>query len=144
MKIESVRKVISIFKVIAPEYKEMPEEELRVWVELSEPYISESRFGKFYYQALAYLTAHKMSLNAPAKKTEEENSSISTSVKDTMNVASFSEGSTSISFNNPSTSSAGGSSPADAEYLLTAYGLQFLDICKRCIVPVVISGMQAG
>lgn len=144
MKIESVRKVVSILKVIAPEYKGMNEDELRIWVELSEPYISESRFGSLYYQALAYLTAHKMSLNAPVKKTEEEGGSISTSVKDTMNVASFSEGSTSISFNNPSTSSGGSSSSADAEYLLTSYGLQFLDICKRCIVPVVISGMRAG
>ncbi len=144
MKIESARKVIGIIRVISPEHKEMKEDDLRVWVELSEPYVSEEKFGKFYYQALAYLTAHKMSLNAPVKKTEGEGSSISTSVKDTMNVASFSEGSTSISFNNPSTSSGGSEFSADAEYLLTAYGLQFLDICKRCIMPIAVSGMKRG
>ncbi len=143
MKIESVRKVTSILKVIAPEYKDMGEDDLRVWVELSEPYVSESRYGKLYYQALAYLTAHKLSLNVPVEKKEEE-SSISTSVKNTMNVASFSEGSTSISFNNPSTSSGGSSSSADAEYLLTSYGLQFLDIKKQCIVPIAIAGMRTG
>lgn len=142
MKIESARKVIGIIKVIAPEYEEMEENSLRAWVDLSEPYVNEEKFGNFYYQALAYLAAHKMSLNTPVKKTEGEGSSISTSVKDTMNVASFSEGSTSISFNNPSTSSSGGSSSADAEYLLTSYGLQFLDICKRCIVPISVSGMK--
>jgi len=141
MKIDGVRKVAAIFKAIAPEYKEMEEEEFKIWVELAEPYVSEKKFGKFYHQALAYLAAHKLSLNAPVKKQGEE-SRISTSVKDTMNVASFSEGSTSISFNNPSTSSSGGSSSADAEYLLTSYGLQFLDICKRCIVPIAISGMK--
>lgn len=143
MKIDAVRKVISILNVIAPEYKDMPEEDLRAWVELSEPYASEKRFGKFYHQALAYLTAHKLSLNVPVKK-EGEEGRISTSVKDTMNVASFTEGGTSISFNNPSTSSGGSSSSADAEYMLTSYGLQYLDICKRCIVPIVISGMKEG
>ena len=143
MKIESVRKVIAILKAIAPEYKEMGEDDLRIWVELSEPYISESKYGKLYYQALAYLTAHKLSLNAPVEK-KEEGGSISTSVKSTMNVASFSEGSTSISFNNPSTSSSGGSSSADAEYLQTVYGLQFMDIKKQCIVPIAIAGMRMG
>lgn len=144
MKIDGVRKTVSILKVIAPECKDMPEEDLRVWVELAEPYISDERFGSLYHQALAYLAAHKMFLNAPVRKTGEEEERISTSVKDTMNVASFSEGGTSISFNNPSTSSSGSTSSADAEYLLTAYGLQFLDICKRCITPIAISGMKRG
>lgn len=36
----------------------------------------------------------------------------------------------------------GSESSADAEYLLTAYGLQFLDICKRCIMPIAVSGMR--
>lgn len=141
MKIDTVRKVIGILKAVAPEYEGMGEDKLRIWVELAEPYVSERVYGKFYHQALAYLTAHKLSLNVPVKK-EEENSTISTSVKDTMNVASFTEGSTSISFNNPSTSSNGGTSSADAEYLLTSYGLQFLDIGKRCVLPIAISGMQ--
>lgn len=143
MKIEGVRKAIAILKVIAPEFKGMPEEDLRVWVELAEPYISESVYGKFYYQALAYIAAHKMSLNVPAEQ-KEEDSSLPLSVKNTMNVASFSEGSTSISFSSPAASAAGGgsSASAEAEYLMTAYGLQFLAIQKQCIVPVMVSGMK--
>lgn len=143
MKIEGVRRVTAILKVIAPEYKEMPEEDLRVWVELAEPYISEGVYGKLYYQALAYLAAHKMALNAPVEEREEE-SSIPLSVKKTMNVASFSEGSTSVSFASPAASASGGGSSgsAEAEYRLTAYGLQFLAIQKQCIVPAMISGMK--
>lgn len=139
MKIDSIRKIAAIIKVIAPEYKDMPEADLKTWIELSEPYISERQFGKLYLQAMAYLTAHKMALNASAESQEGE---VSLSVKGTMNVASYTEGSTSISFNNSAVSSGGGSSSADAEYLLTSYGLQFLDIRKKCIVPIVISGMQ--
>lgn len=134
MKIDSVRKVIAVLKAIAPEYKEMAEEELKVWIEIAEPYISEKKFGNLYYQAMAYLTAHKMSLNMPSTGEESEKS-----VKATMHIASFAEGSTNISFNNPAAS---GATDADAEYLLTAYGLQFLSIRKQCIVPIAISGMK--
>lgn len=138
MKIDKIRKVISVIRAVAPEFKDKTEDELRVWVELAEPYISEDRFGGLYTQAMAYLTAHKMTLNAPASRREGE---INVSLKDSMNIASFSEGSTSVSFNNSAVGS-GGASGADAEYLLTAYGLQFLAIRKQCIVPITISGMK--
>ena len=134
MKIDSVRKVITVLKVIAPEYQDMPEENLKIWIELAEPYVSENKFGSLYYQALAYLTAHKISLNTPAKQGKE-----TTSVKSTMHVASYAEGSTNISFNNPAAS---GTADADAEFLLTAYGLQFLSIREQCIVPIAITGMK--
>ncbi len=138
MKIEKVRKIISVMRVVAPEFKDKTEDELRIWIEIAEPYISESRFGGLYPQAIAYLAAHKMTLNAPAVNQEGK---ISVSLKDFMNIASFSEGSTSVSFNNPAAAT-GSASGADAEYLLTAYGLQFLAIRKQCIVPITISGMK--
>ena len=131
MKIDSVRKIAAILRTIAPEFKDKTDDDLRIWIELAEPYLSEGKYGKLYPQAIAYLTAHKMSLNVPASA-GTQGEKIDTSVKNTMNVASFTEGSTSISFNNS----------ADAEYLLTAYGLQFLAIKKRCIVPVMIAGMK--
>lgn len=141
MKIDSVRKIATIVRIVAPEFKDKTDDDLRIWIELAEPYISESQYGKLYPQALAYLTAHKMSLNAPAE-TETQGEKIDISVKNTMNVASFSEGSTSISFNNSAVGSGAASGDADAEYLLTAYGLQFLAIKKRCIVPIMIAGMK--
>lgn len=134
MKIDNVRKIISILNVIAPEYKDMKEDEWKVWIELSEPYVSEIKFGSLYYQAMAYLTAHKIALNASATEGEEEKA-----VKSTMHVASYAEGSTNISFNNPAAS---GTTDANAEYLLTAYGLQFLSIRKKCVISIAISGMK--
>lgn len=138
MKIDKVRKIISVIKTVAPEFRDKTEDELKTWIDITEPYVSESRFGALYIQAMAYLTAHKMTLNAPASRQEGE---INVSLKDSMNIASFSEGSTSVSFNNSAMGS-GGASGADAEYLLTAYGLQFLAIRKQCIVPITISGMK--
>ena len=82
-----------------------------------------------------------MSLNVPASA-GTQGEKIDTSVKNTMNVASFTEGSTSISFNNSAVSGGAASGDADAEYHMTAYGLQFLAIKKRCIVPIMIAGMK--
>lgn len=141
MKIDSVRKIAAIVRIVAPEYKDKTDNDLRIWIEIAEPYISEIQYGKLYPQALAYLTAHKMSLNAP-EETEAQGEKIDISVKNTMNVASFSEGSTSISFNNAAVSGGAAAGNADAEYLLTTYGLQFLAIRKRCIVPIMIAGMK--
>lgn len=139
MKIDSVRKIAAIVRNVAPEFKDKTDDDLKFWIELAEPYISENQYGKLYPQAMAYLTAHKISLNAPAESKEGE---VSVSVKSTMNVASYTEGSTSISFNNSAVSSGGTTSGVDTEYLLTAYGLQFLAIRKRCIVPIMIAGMK--
>lgn len=141
MKIDSVRKIAAILRTIAPEFKDKTDDDLRIWIELAEPYLSESKYGKLYPQAIAYLTAHKMSLNAPAQAGSADEK-IDISVKNTMNVASFTEGSTSISFNNSAVSGGTASGDADAEYLLTAYGLQFLAIKKRCIVPIMIAGVK--
>ncbi len=141
MKIDSVRKIAAAIRMVAPEFADKSDDDLRGWIELSEPYISERQYGKFYPQALAYLTAHKMSLNTPVEA-EAQGERIDISVKNTMNVASFTEGSTSIAFNNSAVSGGAASGNADAEYLLTAYGIQFLSIRKRCIVPIMIAGMK--
>ena len=141
MKIDRVRKIAAILRTIAPEFKDKTDDDLRVWIEMAEPYLSEGKYGKLYPQAIAYLTAHKMSLNVPAQAGSAEEK-IDISVKNTMNVASYTEGSTSISFNNSAVSGGAASGDADAEYLLTAYGLQFLAIKKRCIVPIIIAGMK--
>ncbi len=140
MKIDRVRKVAAVLKAVAPEYREMPEDGLRTWIELAEPYVSENMFGKMYYHALAYLAAHKMSLNIPSGN--GSGGSMSVSVKDAMNVASYTEGSTSISFSSPAASAGGGTDAAEAEYLTTAYGMQFLAIRKQCVMPIGISGMK--
>lgn len=141
MKIDSIRKIAAIIRTVAPEFASLSDDDLRVWIELSEPYISERRFGSLYPQAMAYLTAHKMSLNAPAKASSE-GEGVHISAKDAMNVASYTEGSTSISFNNSAVSGGASGSVGDAEYLLTAYGLQFQAICKQCIIPIMIAGMK--
>lgn len=119
---------IETLRLIAPEFKSYTDDELKSWISLSEPFVNKKAFGKFYNQALAYLTAHKMKMGGLGDTSHG-------TVGDSVRIASVSEGDVSISFSGNQAST----DDADAEYLLTHYGIQYLAIRKAVIFPVVIS-----
>ena len=82
------------------------------------------------------LTAHRMKrAGVSGGQTEAGSSGLQMGIADTLRVASYSEGSTSISFN--SAVSAGAS---DAELALTEYGVQFMNLRSMVIIPIRCSG----
>ncbi len=124
---EIIRKTMS-------EFKEVDDDTVRVFISLAEPLISKKRFGKLYQQALAYMTAHKMKMSGLGK-----NIGIGT-IGDTIGLSSVSEGETSVSFSN----NQAGNTVTDAEFGLTVYGMQYIQLRKRCIVPIVSAGVNHG
>lgn len=120
---------IEIFRLIATEFKTVPDESLGKWLELTTPYISKRRFGRLYDQALALLTAHRM------KMAGYGDSSYGT-VGDTLRVGSFSEGETSIGF----TTNQATNLLADGELALTPYGLEYLSLRRMVIIPIRSAG----
>ena len=120
---------IEIFRLIATEFKTVPDESLGKWLELTAPYISKRRFGRLYDQALALLTAHRMKLAGYG------DSSYGT-VGDTLRVGSFSEGETSIGF----TTNQATNLLADGELALTPYGLEYLSLRRMVIIPIRSAG----
>ena len=120
---------IEIFRLIATEFKTVPDESLGKWLELTAPYISKRRFGRLYDQALALLTAHRM------KMAGYGDSSYGT-VGDTLRVGSFSEGETSIGF----TTNQATNLLADGELALTPYGLEYLSLRCMVIIPIRSAG----
>jgi len=124
---EIIRKTMS-------EFKEVDDDTVRVFISLAEPLISKKRFGKLYQQALAYMTAHKMKMSDLGK-----NNGIGT-IGDTIGLSSVSEGETSVSFSN----NQAGNTATDAEFGLTVYGMQYIQLRKRCIVPIVSAGVNHG
>lgn len=120
---------IEIFRLIATEFKTVPDESLEKWLELTVPYISKRRFGRLYDQALALLTAHRM------KMAGYGDSSYGT-VGDTLRVGSFSEGETSIGF----TTNQATNLLADGELALTPYGLEYLSLRRMVIIPIRSAG----
>ena len=97
--------------------------------------VSKKRFGKLYDQALALLTAHRMKLSGAFDAASEEGGSSIGSLADTLRVASYTEGSTSISFNNGVSLAAN-----DAELTLTGYGTQYLSLRRMVIMPITSAG----
>ena len=55
--------VLKVFRVIAPEFAEMTDEEVTEMLELFAPMVSKHTFGNKYNLALAYFVAHIISLN---------------------------------------------------------------------------------
>lgn len=120
---------LEIFRMIAPEFKEVSDDDVLKWMELAKPFVSRRKFGKAYCHALAYLTAHKLKMSG-------HGDSLLGSVDDALRVSSYSEGETSISFS----ISQANNLAVDAEYSLTSYGLQFLSIRRSKIISIVSSG----
>lgn len=123
---------LEIIRMTMTEFAEVPDDTIQAFLSLAEPLISKKRFQKMYPQALAYLAAHKMKLSGLGKS-----SSIGF-IGDTIGLASVSEGETSVSFSN----SQAGNTDTDSEFGLTIYGMQYLQLRKRCIVTIVSAGVK--
>lgn len=55
--------VLKVFRVIAPEFNNMTDEEVTAMLELFAPMVSKHTFGTKYNLALAYFVAHIIALN---------------------------------------------------------------------------------
>lgn len=128
--------VLEIFRLTAGEFSSVPDDTIQQWAELTAPLVSRRRFGKLYEQAVALLTAHRMKLSGQYDaKGEGAASSGIGSIADTLRISSYSEGATSVSFNNTA---------ADTESCsdlgLTAYGVQYSNLRGMVIIPIKCSG----
>lgn len=120
---------LETFRLVATEFVEISDDDIEDWIELVKPLISEKKFGNTYNMALALLVAHKLKMAGYGDTSTGR-------VDDALRVSSYSEGEVSISYS----ASQSGSISVDAEYTLTAYGLQFLGIRRSKIVPIISAG----
>lgn len=125
--------VFDIIRTTMKEFEKVPNEEINIYIELTKDLVSKRRFGTKYKQAVAYLTAHKMKIAGLGEKVGGYGT-----MKDTIGISSISEGNTSISFSN----NQAGNTSSDAEYALTVYGMQFLQLRRSCIVTIASTGMK--
>lgn len=116
-----------IIRMVGPEFASVQPDDLDKWVELTLPLISKTKFGKLYGQAVALLTCHRMKIAGLG------DNEFAGTIGDTLRVGNYSEGNRSIGYVAPQ----GGI--ADAELLLTGYGIQYMTLRKSVIVPITIS-----
>lgn len=113
-----------ILRVLAKEFDGVDDATLKTVLSLTRPLVSKKRFGKLYPQALALLTAHRLKLSGYGESTFG-------TAGDTLRIASYSEGETSVSF-----SSGQAGTQADSELALTSYGLEYLALRRRVVIPI--------
>lgn len=125
---------LKTFRVLATEFAAVDDETVNGWLELTAPLVSRRRFKKLYDQALALLTAHRMKVSGAFDETADGDGSMG-GISAGLRVSSYSEGSTSVSFNNSVSML-----EDDAELTLTAYGTQYRTLLRMVIVPIMSSG----
>ena len=135
---------LAAFRLIAPEFSNIPDEDttdesghtvygIKTYLDFYSIHVSKKKFGKFYAEALALITAHELKMTGEG----EDEGVGGISVGAAIGVSSVSEGETSISFGYNSIAA---SNDADADYKLTIYGRQFISLYERVIVPITIRG----
>lgn len=133
--------VLRVFRMVAPEFKDVADETVNDWIELCSPFVSQRRFRKFWAKALALLTAHRMKLAGVGENLEDDPlADISKiSIAGLMRVGSFSEGSVSIGLN----ANVAAFADSDSEYGLTVYGVQFKNLI-RMLMSITSAGERRG
>lgn len=121
-----------IQKVGGGEFDSMSTDDIVFWIDFVRPMVSKKQFGKLYHQALTLLICHKLKMAGLGENTLGDLGKIGNA----FTASSVSDGGSSISFAGGGV----GNLQTDAEYALTVYGAQFLQLRKMCIIPIHSSG----
>lgn len=129
--------ILDIIRLVAPEFNSVDDSDMEKWIALAKPWVSKEKFGEFYEQAVAYLICHFMTTAGLGDMSEQgELGALASLATSSYGIGSISAGASSISFTNGGTST---SADADAEFMRTKYGIQFVTIRRLCIVPITIA-----
>lgn len=123
--------VIEMVRLLAPEFNDISDAEIMEWDEFITPFVSKKQFGKMYDRAKALLICHKMKMAGCGENALGSLGSIGNSFV----ASSVSDGGSSISFANGGPSN----TAVNAEYGMTVYGMQYLQLLRAVIVPINIS-----
>lgn len=124
--------VVEMVRLISgDEFASMTDEQIGQWDEFVSPLVSKKQFGKLYDRAKALLICHKLKM---AGYGENDLGALG-KIGNSFVASSVSDGGSSISFAN------GGASniAMNAEFGMTVYGMQYLQLLRTCIVPINIS-----
>ena len=124
--------VVEMVRLISgDEFESLTDAQIEQWDEFVSPLVSKKQFGKLYDRAKALLICHKLKMAGLGEDTLGALGKIGNSFI----ASSVSDGGSSISFAN------GGASniAVNAEFGMTVYGMQYLQLLRTCIVPINIS-----
>jgi hypothetical protein len=130
---------LQIFRTLAPEFSQVSDAQVQCWIELTRPLVSKKKFRALYTQALCLLTAHRLKLAGGygAEDGDGSGGAYGNEIDAGLRVGSYSEGGISISYSTSGLSVAG---MTDGELALTVYGLQYLELRRLVIIPIISAG----
>lgn len=114
------------------EFDSMPHDDIKFWIDFVRPMVSKKQFKDLYHQALVLLVCHKLKMAGLGENTLGDLGKISNA----FTASSVSDGGSSISFAGGGV----GNLQSDAEYAMTVYGTQFLQLRKMAVIPIHVSG----
>lgn len=126
---------LELFRRMAPEFRDVDDDEVCSWIKMTKPLCGKRVFGSMWEQAVALRTAHRMKMAGYPLDSQGVASTGPGSVSTGFGVASYTEGSTSVSFNNANVNTG-----TDAEYALTSYGLQYLQLRRSHVMTIRSAG----
>ena len=123
---------LQAFRLVAPEFTATSEDTISGVFELVGPMVSETKFGKLYPQAIAYLAAHWLAWQALIASAGSSNGATTAG-----RITSEREGDLSRGYaDNSRSPNAGGSFFDNLER--TSYGLEFKRLARMAIVPLAV------
>ena len=132
---------IQVFRMVAPEFSAIDDTTVTEWIDLTLPLVSRKRFNKLHSQAVALLTAHRMKMAGVGIGENDPLDNLNNiGIGNLIRVANFSEGETSIGFNQ----NIGQYTDTDAELALTPYGIQYLSLRRMRIMSITSAGERNG
>ena len=124
--------VIEMVRLISgDEFEDVTDVEILQWEEFIKPFVSKKQFGNLYERAKALLICHKLKMAGYGDSSLGELGKIGNSFV----ASSVSDGGSSISFANSGPSNIA----TNAEYGMTIYGMQYLQLLKMCVIPINIA-----
>ena len=124
--------VVEMVRLVSgEEFRGVPDSIIEKWDEFVSPLVSKKQFGKLYDRAKALLICHQLKMAGVGENTLGALGDIGNSLI----ASSVSDGGSSISFANSGASN----TAVNAEYGMTKYGMQYLQLIRVCVVPINIS-----
>ncbi len=132
---KGISPILDVFRLVAAEFASVEDTTVLQWIDLTTPMVSRKQFGPLYVQAMALLAAHRMKMAGCGECQSAGEGGLQLGIGDALRVSSYSEGETSVSFNNSASSTL-----LDADLTLTSYGMQYLSLRRLAIMPIRCSG----
>lgn len=127
-------KALAILRTIAPEFKSVKDEDVNQFLSICESLVSKKVFGRVYDQALALLAAHRMKLAGQGVDPMGGSASGGGAAAG-FGFSSVAEGGANVSFNTANINTGN-----DSWYALTSYGMEFLNLRRMYVVPIISAG----